>query len=247
MLSMRPSKRSKTEAQGSKSDTAPGKNQPVVDETEKSLMQAVGKKRVLNLDEDTQQMVNNAVTYMQFKDFKRALGYLNDAIMRLSGATVDPKAIPLLEFKIDLLARLGNMPGVVGTCDTLKSLDWQNLKAWNMQGMAMLTQHRPEYAKENFLHVIELLDAGNAEAWIGLGEVATEEGQLEEAIERLDKAISLNPSLIAPWFDKGYIYAVKLGQAREAIECFDQVLAIDPTNARTLQAKQQVIDAAKEK
>lgn len=83
-------------------------------------------------------------------------------------------------------------------------------------------QHRRlgqcEYARPLYLEVLEL-EPGNAPAVLGLGVCAFERGELEEAIERFERAAALDPADPAAAFDLSLVHSelYQFDRARDAL------------------------------
>lgn len=76
----------------------------------------------------------------------------------------------------------------------------------------------------------------NAEALAKEGHTLAEQGQLEEALAKVDQALAINPKLARAAFDRGQIRLHK-GQTQGAISDLDVAVSQDPTNPRYLGAR----------
>jgi protein O-GlcNAc transferase len=72
----------------------------------------------------------------------------------------------------------------------------------------------------------------HAEAWHYLGVIALQHGDLEQAVERIDRAIALREPVAAMHNNRG-IALWKLGRPEAALASFDRTLALDPNAAET--------------
>lgn len=61
--------------------------------------------------------------------------------------------------------------------------------------------------------------------WINKGNALIGQGKYDEAIEALDRAVELDPSLSAAWNDKGLALTYQ-GKPDEAIQAFDKALEL---------------------
>ena len=72
--------------------------------------------------------------------------------------------------------------------------------------------------------------APNAEKYIAEGVSLYNEENYDEALEKFDKALELNPNLAEVWFYKGIILQTK-DMNKEALECYEKSIEINPKNA----------------
>ena len=66
--------------------------------------------------------------------------------------------------------------------------------------------------------------------WNNKGNMHSNKGRYEEAIEAYDKAIAINPDFAIAWGNKGNALN-NLGRYEEAIKALDKAIAIDPNDA----------------
>lgn len=70
-------------------------------------------------------------------------------------------------------------------------------------------------------------NAGNAKAWVELGNAYFDSNQFEAAINAYRKSLELDPNNPDVWTDMGVIYR-RAGKPEEAIKAFDQAITVDP-------------------
>lgn len=85
-------------------------------------------------------------------------------------------------------------------------------------------QQKPQYQKYEPISFDEL---NESESWIKRGNVLLGVRRYEEAIERYDRAIRLNPNSSKAWNFRG-IALLQLGRYQESIASFDKALEINP-------------------
>jgi tetratricopeptide (TPR) repeat protein len=85
-------------------------------------------------------------------------------------------------------------------------------------------QQKPQYQKYEPISFDEL---NESESWIKRGNVLLGVRRYEEAIERYDRAIRLNPNSSKAWNFRG-IALLQLGRYEESIASFDKALEINP-------------------
>lgn len=72
-------------------------------------------------------------------------------------------------------------------------------------------------------------DSMNVEANYWLGVFSVQSGQLDKAISRFNKVLSVNPNYLAAHIDMGSMY-MEMDSVNKALECFQKGIAIDSTN-----------------
>lgn len=73
-------------------------------------------------------------------------------------------------------------------------------------------------------------DQNRAVSWESLGNVYSDAGRYEEAVQALQEAIKLNPDYALPWNSLGDVYQA-LGQPQKAIEAYQRAISLDPNYA----------------
>ncbi|MEM6517899.1 MAG: substrate-binding domain-containing protein [Cyanobacteria bacterium P01_C01_bin.70] len=96
------------------------------------------------------------------------------------------------------------------------------------RGTALANLGRPEEALQSLNRALEM-NAEDAAAWIGKGNVLVQTEQLDEALFSFDKAIELNPNLAAAWQGKGRALQ-KMGRDAEARNGFDKAASLGGIN-----------------
>ena len=149
---------------------------------------------------------------MQQSRFQDALKVINEVLTIYTNINdeVDPEALEILKYKVNICVHLKNAQELANTLDKIVVLSPTDAKAWLDRGIAYLQLKNVPWAKGSLTKATEL-DPGNAAAWLNLGVVMADTGELAEAIN-----------------------------------CFDKVLEIDPGNQRVIQAKQKVVEAARQ-
>ncbi len=72
-------------------------------------------------------------------------------------------------------------------------------------------------------------DSMNVEANYWLGVFSVQSGQLDKAVSRFNKVLSVNPNYLAAHIDMGSMY-MEMDSVNKALECFQKGIAIDSTN-----------------
>jgi Flp pilus assembly protein TadD len=89
----------------------------------------------------------------------------------------------------------------------------------------------PLYQLSKWMIMVELYPSkSTAEDWIKLGNALANDGQYEEAVKALDKAIELSPKDTEVWNNRGIVLA-HLKRNKEAIWSFEKATSIDSRNA----------------
>jgi len=109
-------------------------------------------------------------------------------------------------------------------------LDPQSSGSWLGKGLALSYLGREEEAFEVYKMSIKIGTKYANVTWPLIGLYLSDKlGQMEEAIEALDKAIELNPKEDGLWLHKGDLF-YKLGRTEEALESFEKAIELDPDN-----------------
>jgi tetratricopeptide (TPR) repeat protein len=68
---------------------------------------------------------------------------------------------------------------------------------------------------------------GGTEDWITKADAATDRGDLDEAIDCLDRAVARHPRAVRAFVHKGDLLRQR-GRLRESLDCYDRAIAIEP-------------------
>ena len=104
-----------------------------------------------------------------------------------------------------------------------------DLQVLNNLCVGYIKTNRTDDARDLLLDAIERYP-DNFPFHINLAEIYTRQGDLLRAMEQLDEAIRINPTLSHAWQQKGLLF-IKLRKLPEALEAMDQAIVYDARNA----------------
>jgi tetratricopeptide (TPR) repeat protein len=94
--------------------------------------------------------------------------------------------------------------------------------------------------KPNDEHVKGNVDADQVDRYIGYGAYQLERGDLDNALELLDKALELDDKATLAYANKGSVYTKK-GDNKKAIEFYNKALELEPGNVKVLENKMDLL------
>lgn len=89
-------------------------------------------------------------------------------------------------------------------------------------------------------HVKSKVDADQVDRYMGYGAYQLERGNLDNALELLDKALELDDKATLAYANKGSLYAKK-GDNKKAIEFYNKALELEPGNVKVLENKMNLL------
>ncbi len=102
---------------------------------------------------------------------------------------------------------------------------------WPYHNLALVYEKMENYDQAIALYrqAIErhATDYNRAVSWDSLGNVYSDAGRYEEAVQAFQEAIRLNPKYALPWNSLGDVYNA-LGNRQQAIAAYQQAIALDP-------------------
>jgi predicted O-linked N-acetylglucosamine transferase (SPINDLY family) len=104
-----------------------------------------------------------------------------------------------------------------------------SIAALRERGLVRLRERRFDEA-EVALREVVVADAGNAEAWGGLGDVCHATGRLDEACEAYRASLSLDSERFTPWWGLGCVQ-LRRREFALAAEALERALALRPQHA----------------
>lgn len=126
-----------------------------------------------------------------------------------------------------VLYQLGNMDEAEFHFQKAHSLEPGHSKA--LSALGFLFQHIKADtvgAKWYFEQAVKS-DAGNGEAWYGLGNISFGDGKWAAAVSNYDAALRADSAYADAWANRG-LALVRLGRAQDAEESYDAALAFNP-------------------
>jgi len=134
---------------------------------------------------------------------------------RVSGPLKEIPRLPITEIArsqatLTVLPRDANLPPVASSNDASAR------ERWNDYGIGLLLQGDIKGAEAAFLKVTEL-DPADTDGWVNVGRARTQEGNMEGAMQVLEKALALDPQLARTH----YFLAVAL----KALGRYDEAIA----------------------
>lgn len=116
-----------------------------------------------------------------------------------------------------------------GGRDTLRGrlgVSEQEFRAMGQMGAMYYQQGVLDKAQAIFEGLVEI-DPTSADAHSALGALLTRIESFDDALRHLDRAVELEPEMIAPYVNRAEIY-IKQGRADEAVVNLKQAIALDP-------------------
>jgi tetratricopeptide (TPR) repeat protein len=132
--------------------------------------------------------------------------------------------VSLLYFNFYVIGNFNNLPYYIWM---LFFLTWATI-LYGFFVMMLIPRYR-EIFDQGFI-LGQNMD--NKSFWLGIGCKKIELKKYEEAIQSLDKAISIDPKFIDALGNRGCALDC-LKRWEEAIQCYDKILEIDPTHSKT--------------
>ncbi len=117
-------------------------------------------------------------------------------------------------------------------CIEAISLDPKEEKVYKLLGDVYLHMKDYQHAKEVLHHVLKLHEK-DADAHSGLGLIAAQEGNLEEAQREYLESVTLNNQIASHHVNLGETY-LALGDMKKAIQSFQEAVRLEPNNPRNL-------------
>lgn len=111
---------------------------------------------------------------------------------------------------------------------------YKNLADWYAEHQLLDSAYR-------YYQVLILAGTKDAEVWSNAGNIYAMKGQLTEALNALNKAISLDPKNTDNYIKRGLVH-MQLGKTDEAIADMDQALAADPSNAQAKDLRKKFME-----
>ena len=175
--------------------------------------------------------------YEYFKDYKKALMYIDDALNIMKRDIFFSK-------KGDILFKLGKYDDAIGYYEKALSINDNLPYAYLGLGILYYNAEKYDIALECFDRLFELyMEHLNADerymitiyTLIGKGEITNNIDFFEEAIQYIDKQIGSDMDNIDLWCLKGYAL-FRMERYREALGVFNSALSIDPNNTEVLES-----------
>lgn len=113
--------------------------------------------------------------------------------------------------------------------------DPRNVGAYRVLASVYLENKEYEHARETLEFIIQRLHVEDDELYAELGQVASEEGKLEEAKREIEKSISLNSQAAERYLDLSRVN-LALGDTQNAFESCKRAAEIEPNNPKYLDA-----------
>jgi tetratricopeptide (TPR) repeat protein len=125
------------------------------------------------------------------------------------------------------------------------SLDPKSIKAY--KGLAEVYNAMKDYvhAKETYQFIIKL-NASDDGIYDHLGQIARQEGKLEEAEKDFLQSLSLNNTVAGYHIDLGDVY-VAMGDFKKAMSSYEEAIKLEPNNPRHLDSAIQTAISMKNK
>lgn len=99
------------------------------------------------------------------------------------------------------------------------------------KGNEFVAKNQPQAARSFFLEALKV-DAQNAAAYFGLGEIFSDQDNVEEALANYEKALSSNPKLTEIYVPLGILYFQK-GEIAKADDLLTKAMAASPNDPET--------------
>jgi ribosomal protein L40E len=113
----------------------------------------------------------------------------------------------------------------LGVSASARSDDHSAPASQEAQEVAQAVTEKVREAEERFQHPV-----GDAEVYLQLGYVAWGNQEYQEAIERYNEAIHIDPNYASAYANWGWAYG-NLGENQRAIENYDNAIQLDPNDA----------------
>ncbi|YCM45910.1 tetratricopeptide repeat protein [Verrucomicrobiaceae bacterium 227] len=123
-------------------------------------------------------------------------------------------------------------------------LDPDRPEVYVSYALALMQGDYPKDADEASAKAVEMAP-GDASAWYARGRILRLRGKKSEALEALEKALSLQGNLVLARYECGMILA-ETGQLVAALKCFEDVLKDHPEDENAIKAKAAILEVMEE-